>query len=60
MKKFTEFVAPVSEALVANSIKESQNQNAAKFQTLLEKYKVEGFASLNEEDQAKFIEDLKA
>ena len=59
MKKFSEYVDMVSEALVTNSQKEGQAKEATKFQSLLEKYQVETFAALNEEDQTKFVEELK-
>ena len=60
MKKFSEYATPVSEALVAESIKEDQKADSLKFLTLLEKYKVKDFASLNEDDQISFINDLKS
>lgn len=58
MKKFSEYVAPVSEALIAQSLKEDQKADAEVFQNLLEKFKVAKFNLLNEEEQAAFIAEL--
>lgn len=58
MKKFSEFVQPVSDAIIASSIKEAQEIEAKKFQSLLEKFEVENIAALNEEDQAKFLVEM--
>jgi hypothetical protein len=58
MKKFSEYIAPVSSALVAQSLKEDQEADAKKFQALLEKFGVAKFTALSGDDQSTFITEL--
>jgi hypothetical protein len=59
MKKFSEYVVPVSEALINDLMKESQEADAKKFQAMLENFGVAKFSLLTEEQQGKIIEALK-